>query len=472
MKYKTRKNIFILFALIFFISVPIIIFYTKGFRLDIENMLITKTGGIDLGISLLNTKVFLNNEYQKETNFIFRNALFKNILPGNYLARIEKENYYDWEKNILVKEGLVEKYSNIRLYPTNLNKQLIENKIKFVAISNNNRYALALRELNAEDFPNILSVILIELNSNNTQTLLTLKKSEDIESFAWSNNSNSFYILKKSDSGKTLFSASINQPKLINWNSFLTKRFPSIYNKNSIIIASNLKTTLFALTKAKDNSYTLHKLDLEEKVVTSNIINNIKAYKIIDDLIFYLDKDGILIKANIQTGNMDELSSTAISKIKDTDSIIIVRDDQKALLSINDNNLFLWRENKPLEKIGENITNASFSNDAKKILFWNSDKIFIYWIKEEFGPPARTMGHTEIITTFRDIHNVNWIKNSSHLAIQTKNNIILIELDSRDKRNIATYDISSDVNIFKVDKRKDVIYSIILDGSFVALGFE
>jgi len=95
------------FFAIFIIVIPVVIFYSYGYRLS-ENFKIVKTGGLYISNSEAGASVLLNGKQKKVTGIIDRNMLVQNIKPGTYTVNVQKNGYRQWEKYVRVQEQLVE----------------------------------------------------------------------------------------------------------------------------------------------------------------------------------------------------------------------------------------------------------------------------------------------------------------------------------------------------------------------------
>lgn len=114
MTRKTRRIIFYLFLMAFLILVPAIILYARGYTFDFEKKTIVATGGIYLKSYPSRAEIYINDKLRGKTNKFIRR-----LIPKSYQIKIAKENYHPWQKNLLVKSGLVTKADNIFLVPFN-----------------------------------------------------------------------------------------------------------------------------------------------------------------------------------------------------------------------------------------------------------------------------------------------------------------------------------------------------------------
>lgn len=118
MTRNNRRVIFYLFFLFFLIFSSIIIVYSKGWRFDFKKMRLVATGAIYLETKPAGVKIYLNDEFQKQTlNFsFFPSALFSNLKPDYFDIKIEKDGYFSWAKTLIVKPGLVTEVKEIELF--------------------------------------------------------------------------------------------------------------------------------------------------------------------------------------------------------------------------------------------------------------------------------------------------------------------------------------------------------------------
>jgi len=114
MTRATRRIIFFIFLLIFIILVPVIILYANGYSFDLEKRNIVTSGGIYLKSLPPKAEIYINDNFRGTTN-----KLIRRLIPKNYNVKIIKKEYHLWEKNILVKPGLVSKEEDIFLVSFN-----------------------------------------------------------------------------------------------------------------------------------------------------------------------------------------------------------------------------------------------------------------------------------------------------------------------------------------------------------------
>jgi hypothetical protein len=152
-----KKKLISLLGLIgiFIIVIPILIFYSLGYRLNSQFRLV-KTGGIYLVNNESDAVVMLNGKDMKRSNIFEKDMLIRNLIPNTYYVRIEKNGYRPWKKNVKVQEQKVEVCYPL-LLPNVLNPQfvpkyLVKDKIK-KKYEANAEYSDVMKVFNTYDNP-------------------------------------------------------------------------------------------------------------------------------------------------------------------------------------------------------------------------------------------------------------------------------------------------------------------------------
>src|SRR3989338_4740166 len=104
---STRRKIFYGMVALFAIIVPFALLYSRGYIVDLQSRGFVATGGIFVKTTQSGAKVFIDDEFSKETSFLLHGALMTNLLPRRYTVRVEKEGYQPWQKMVRVANGEV-----------------------------------------------------------------------------------------------------------------------------------------------------------------------------------------------------------------------------------------------------------------------------------------------------------------------------------------------------------------------------
>ncbi|NCN12117.1 hypothetical protein GW937_02225 [Candidatus Kaiserbacteria bacterium] len=104
-----RKRLFFTLVLIFLISFPVMVFYTAGYRIDLENdeQTIVTTGGIYITTDKSEVEVYLD-DVQVERLRLFRSAYYiQNIAAGSHRMVVQRPDLITWVKVLPVDAYMV-----------------------------------------------------------------------------------------------------------------------------------------------------------------------------------------------------------------------------------------------------------------------------------------------------------------------------------------------------------------------------
>lgn len=134
----------------FFILSCLVVLYAFGYQFDFKNFKLVETGGLLVKANTDGIKVSINGRLQGKTSFLSSTFVKKNLLPGDYTLKIEKENFSTLNKKIKIKSGEVNQLIHLYLanaaiisdYTENLspveeNKDYFINKIDGLLYKNN-----------------------------------------------------------------------------------------------------------------------------------------------------------------------------------------------------------------------------------------------------------------------------------------------------------------------------------------------
>lgn len=131
-----RRFIFLFFIGLFFVISPIIIMYTSGYRWDFQNGLLRETGSINIDIIPTTAEAYLNN-IKLKSNIPVR---LNNLAPGKYIVAIKNVGYFDWQKNIEIKNKETVYIKDVVLLKKNEPTPIHDGIVQETAISNNGQF--------------------------------------------------------------------------------------------------------------------------------------------------------------------------------------------------------------------------------------------------------------------------------------------------------------------------------------------
>ncbi len=204
MTFKTRRILFYSLMLAFFVFAALVIFYSNGWRFDLETFQINKLGAIffeniPTDVTIKIEKVTL----QFEPNFLKSSLLIANLFPKTYPATISKNGYQPWHKEIPVKPSLVAEIPPIILLPE-----------KF-ALGSTTAKEMADFKLRGKNMAALKKAAISKFNSEETLLKEKFGKIKDIqyspsENFiSVLNQQNKLYLIDKNSSTDKLISENI-----------------------------------------------------------------------------------------------------------------------------------------------------------------------------------------------------------------------------------------------------------------------
>lgn len=137
-KRSLRLTLLLIFIIAFFIISPLIILYSAGYRYDWKHGLLKETGAISIDVLPENALVYLNNTNIKKKMPI----RLKNLTPNKYHLKITAPDYYDWTKDIEVKNKQTEYIKDITLLKKEEPKIILEKDVDVFGLSPDGSYII------------------------------------------------------------------------------------------------------------------------------------------------------------------------------------------------------------------------------------------------------------------------------------------------------------------------------------------
>lgn len=419
----------------FFCLLGIILFYSFGFKYNIQKNETTQVGAIIIKTTPKKVDIYKNSLLHKNnktiTNLFSDFVKINSLEAKTYNIKIKKEGYFDWEKNVEVKEGIVTELKNIVLLKKEYNKTIIlENLEKDNIWLNNQKNKIvyqkkgdsrlvlfdiikkeekSIADLNKYPFNKIEKSIIkkIIFSENNSKIILTTEQMDKINQ----------YLIDLTDKNKIYNLSTIFEDNLelkSGWNFYF-------------------EDFLFYI---KNNS--LYKFDYS-KNISEEILKNVNSFLIQgDQLYFFVFNDNNLYHGNLKNLNKitkikkmpESFDSESLQKITKTDNNIYL------ILSSTEELYFINKKNE-VNLINTSVQNANFYHNNKRIIYGNNREIWIYYIEEKTSQPRKNEFENELITRFSgNINNIFPYKDGEHLFYREGNFLKFLEIDSRDKRNI------------------------------------
>lgn len=430
MSLKFRRLLYISFILLFFIITPLISLYAAGYKFG-SGFKIQKTGMLIINSEPPNASIYVNGKIQKnflktiylpKQSLIKTPAKIKNILPGEYLISVEKDQYWPWQKKLQIHPGQSTFAEDIVLFKKNIPLQIISGQHKKFSLSPNEK-KIAVKS-NDE-------ITLFNLEDN-SGIAVKIEKSSSSNNIIWSNDSESiiigkrYYSASKPTNGLALsLSDKISQ---IKWDK-----------KNNNLIYFYLDSKIYEYDLANDIS--------QEHISAVNIID----YLIKDGYLYYINLENE--KSFINVWSMNEKKLVRKINLPEA-SYAFINPDHKLLNIYNsDHNIIYlidpFSQIKTLKDAVENIKIASWVNEDKMI-FSNDFEIWIYDLNS---------GEKTLLTRIsNEIKNIFWHPSNNYIIYATDGQINIIELDKREKYNIIKIAEYPKIDNVILNKKGNILY--------------
>jgi len=222
--------------------------------------------------------------------------------------------------------------------------------------------------------------------------------------------------------------------------------------KNIILIPINPKIKI--INEKISDDFSLEEYISKEKSISKNI--------------FYIHKPSyILYKTDKNNSFQEQISLTPLPENQEYK--IIVSGEEDIIILSESNQLFILnKKTRNFEILENNIQEAQFSYNNKKILYHTFNEIWIYYLKDQGD---KKTGESELITRLSsEIKQAIWHPSNEHIIFLVNKKIKIIELDSRDERNI--------VDIIEIDAQKiaysekDKLLYLIKDKRLIGISLE
>ena len=108
-----RAAAFYISVLLFFVTLPILLSYSLGYRIDYKALKVYKTGIIFINSKPAGAAIYINDKlYDSVTP-----AQIEELKPGIYKVKVRREGFYPWEEDLVVRPNMATKADSIILFP-------------------------------------------------------------------------------------------------------------------------------------------------------------------------------------------------------------------------------------------------------------------------------------------------------------------------------------------------------------------
>lgn len=429
MTLQTRRIIYLSFIAAFFIAAPLLLLYTSGYRYNPKKQKVQSRGALVLRVEPRDADTYVNNELQPEPALFENEIRLPDLVPGEYNIEVKKENYFTWQKRLLVEPNKTTYALNIQLFKQSLPLSLFSSQEKIYSWP-----------------PGEEKILTSDKNFN----LLDLSKDDFLE-------------------GKLSLSATLIEPE-ITWSNGQEKII--FQEKNKIIlwetITQNEKDLSSSFAKfigfknlqwPEDNTDSLYFIyqnslwrmstfTLEPKLILVDF--PVDSYLMDEKFIYSVEnknEEETIVKiyplGELENPSFLTLPYSPEYKLFTRQANLIPILDQKNQI------LYIYDEKNPerAQTIVPGVKNFVFSENKERLLYYNDFEIWTLHLSQD---------KKNLLTRIsQEIKNVLWYPKEHYIIYALDNAIYTLEIDDRDKKNLTELvsSVSSIQNLKLIDDK-------------------
>lgn len=405
MKLLHRRIVYSLFVGIFLVAAPLIIFYTMGYRYNLEKGRVQKTGVMKITTVPRGADIYLNG-IRYETSQT--PAKIEYLLPGDYEIRLAKDGYHEWQKKLAVTENGTTFAEKIMLFKDAAAETITASAtVSWLVSPDKNMIAVADAKGNIS-LIDINSGLLGEVSGGNIGVITTVSGASNLSLAGFSPSGR--YILAENAAGKATGRYLIDT---------LLKTNKKIAASADTLRWSGDKDVLYGLDKAGLSQIDL--TSLSAKILIKKFAAN--DFYASGNSIYYLS-DAALIKADLNGGNTSTVAAISGSK----GQIVAIKNNRALITQPESGSLQIVDLNQKLKTITANAKRIDWlGNDS--FIFYNDFEIFIFDMSKNYPELITRVGSK--------ITAAAWHPGGKHIVFSADNKVKIIELDNREFRNIT-----------------------------------
>jgi hypothetical protein len=420
-------------------TASILIPYILGYRFNMERGIFIYTGSISIKTSVQNVSVSIDKQAFDKGRLNFMNGSYHigGINPGEHLLEITAPDFQPWSKKVAVTSGLSSEFWNIEMIRQNYPR------VQYQTPAISNFFYDTQKRMNAfiEKQDGILRVNVLDVNNETVENVFNSNEwqftNDPKENIEWSPSLYKIIIPVMKDGQKNYFLVDTDTKQSVSLQELAETK-----DLSKVRWDSNNRNYIYYISESK--IYRLNINDPQDKKV---IAENAQSYDLSGNKIFYFQSsDGIVYSRNPESSS-DPIKVTDFGPEKMTDPSyqITVYDERRIAFLNKSGDFYVFNDGEKevyFRELGNDIKGIQFSDDGKKLLFWNDWEISAYYLRAWEVQPFRSENDKKEITRFSEkIDNVQWSKDYEHVIFSVGKVIKIIEIDHRDQKNLT--DISS-----------------------------
>ena len=431
------------FCLSFMALTSGVLLYVYGYRFSFERGIFIYSGSITIKPTPEDVTIFIDGQEvpKNKAGILNQSYLVGGLLPGKHYVEVKAPGYHAWAKDVIVQSGLSTEFWNVFLVEENIGKSNQEESAdtRQMYPAPKDPELIVYAQQNAEG----VKIVLADTKANDQEQdviaelpgyeLLPTDAKENVE---WSPNERYLLVpvvkegvrdtalVAIKDEEVTMVSAITQKTGLhhLRWNP--KEKTHAFYQEGQLLLQTDLK---------------------DEELAYTARFENIVAYDLSEDYLFYLKNDGHVYRVPVDAA--DDRAALRVSK----EPLTITTNDRYTLIAYNQTRFTLQNETKGelwlynrfgaevfYERILDNDAKGSqFSNDGKKLLYYTGSQAFVYYLRDWKVQPARSRGDVQsLIRLANNLQYPQWSFDYEHVLYMVDGRLKIIELDNREAQYI------------------------------------
>ncbi len=420
-----RRAIFWIFIALFFITAPLLILYTIGYRYNWERGKLQETGVAVLDYRP-NDSVLTINTKKQSGNPPMR---FPGLTPGRYTFTLHKDGYTDWTKRLWIEPSKTTFAQHMILWKTGSAATAVSEDTSRIVIASPNQKRIAFVE---KKNPARIQFINTRTQKNEATTSIPLSPKSEITTLVWSARGKRLFVEGSAGEQFTIDMES-GTPTALPLSRIIPERLENVAWNN----ADDDRLYGYRRTKQPQGGYELVEIDLFRGATQSASVPFAQKapYRVEDDLLYRIDNGALVITEFITSRRalerrlaLPDAPTTNVTFLQNgPDGVITLFDAaHKRLLLIDKETKTLY----PIQETIDGVVTAAWS-PLKNRLAWSTGKEL--WLLDLEQSTREIM-----LEEKEKIQDIAWDPGNEYVFYGAGDAVHVIEIDNRDGRNRAT----------------------------------
>lgn len=447
MKNISKRIFFWTLFFLFFVTAPLVVFYSMGYRFSPQRGIFVYTGSISIKSSPQDVEIYIDHQLnKKKLNRINNSFHIGGIKPGEHLIEVKAPGFNTWAKKITVSSGTSTEFWNVSLvkenyeriaYPTEgIERFFFDPGKKLIAYTKNtdSAFSVNILDIESEESTEVFSSGDYRFTPDEKENIEWSPQSKEIIVPVIKGEEKDYiFIDVKTKETLSLVELSMsNKPEKVRWDQ---------HNKNFIYYLS------------EGNLWYIDAEKPEDKKINAQ---NISSYELSSSYVYYFQlPGGIIYRTNPEgTSQPEQITTSAPEKMNDPNYQITVYDRDRIAILNKNGDLYvqnIGEKGQYFRNFGSGIKEIQFSDDGKKMMYWSDFEIFVYFVRNwEVQPWRNENDQKEIVRFSEKIENIQWTRDYEHVIFNVGKKMKIAEIDNRSQNNI------SDLTSFSLEKTQIV----------------